>query len=247
MVSGNQSFSGGGIHLTGDGFIYASSITGNTAAVESGGIALQGIDHVLRVVDSTFSGNMAGAGNGGGIYFGITAGNSTLEVTNSTFGNNTAPFQGRTIAMQAIGVGSSTTTILRNSIFASDSVPNLSAQTFSGGGPAVFESHGFNLASDNSSTSLNLPSDQNSANAGLEPLADNGGTTFTHALMGSSDALDGGNNGGSRVTSGQRGNGFARTIDLALTNVPGGDGTDIGAYEAQTEPVTDRIFASGFQ
>ncbi|MEO8459596.1 MAG: choice-of-anchor Q domain-containing protein [Dokdonella sp.] len=226
-------------------FITSSTISGNMAA--SGG----GVENnssggcVMRLINSTVSGNSA-SNVGGGILNLSSSGNSRLEVINSTFANNTAPFQGRTIAMQAIGIGSSTTTILRNSIIASNSPPNLSAQTSSGGGPAVFVSRGFNLASDNSSTFLNLPSDQNSANAGLEPLADNGGPTMTHAL-GLSDAIDGGNNGGSRVTSGQRGNGFARTVDLMQTNVPGGDGTDIGAYEAQTEPVTDRIFASGFQ
>ena len=226
-------------------FISGSTISGNVSS-SGGGIFYVGSgEHVVRLINSTVSGNSA-SNVGGGILNLSSSGNSRLEVINSTFANNTAPFQGRTIAMQASGIGSSTTTILRNSIIASNSPPNLSAQTPSGGGPAVFVSRGFNLASDDSSAFLNQASDQNSGNTGLLPLADNGGPTFTHAL-GLSDAIDGGNNSGSGVTAGQRGNAFTRTVDLALPNVPGGDGTDIGAYEAQSEPITDRLFASGFE
>ncbi len=34
----------------------------------------------------------------------------------------------------------------------------------------------------------------------------------------------------------QRGSGFARTVDLTPANAAGGDGSDIGSYEAQAEP-----------
>jgi hypothetical protein len=38
---------------------------------------------------------------------------------------------------------------------------------------------------------------------------------------------------------------FARTVDLAATNV--GDGTDTGALEAQSEPLANRILRNGFE
>ena len=71
----------------------------------------------------------------------------------------------------------------------------------------------------------------------LGPLANNGGSTRTHALLGGSPAIDKGSNSGSGVTTDQRGS--TRVVDLAtVANASGGDGTDIGAYEAQTDPNT---------
>jgi len=67
----------------------------------------------------------------------------------------------------------------------------------------------------------------------LGPLQDNGGPTFTHALLCGSPAIDRGKNFSASATD-QRGVGFARTvIDPALPEPPGGDGTDIGAFEVQ--------------
>ena len=63
----------------------------------------------------------------------------------------------------------------------------------------------------------------------LGPLADLGGPTPTHALRFDSPALDAGHSGG--LTTDQRG--LPRPIDEPNTsNADGGDGSDIGAYEA---------------
>ena len=62
----------------------------------------------------------------------------------------------------------------------------------------------------------------------LGPLQDNGGPTFTHALLPGSPAIDAGKSFG--VIADQRG--FARTFDFAdVPNAPGSDATDIGAFE----------------
>ena len=67
----------------------------------------------------------------------------------------------------------------------------------------------------------------------LGPLQDNGGPTFTHALLTGSPAIDAGKNFTAGTTD-QRGSGFVRTFDNAsIANANGGDGTDIGAYEVQ--------------
>jgi hypothetical protein len=63
----------------------------------------------------------------------------------------------------------------------------------------------------------------------LGPLADLGGPTPTHALGFDSPAIDAGNSGG--LTTDQRG--MPRPIDgLDIPNAEGGDGSDIGAFEA---------------
>ncbi|MFZ1217942.1 MAG: choice-of-anchor Q domain-containing protein, partial [Chthoniobacterales bacterium] len=63
----------------------------------------------------------------------------------------------------------------------------------------------------------------------LGPLQNNGGPTFTHALLLGSPAIDKGESSSS--TTDQRG--FGRRKDIsALANAPGGDGADIGAVES---------------
>jgi len=64
----------------------------------------------------------------------------------------------------------------------------------------------------------------------LGPLADNGGPTLTHALRVGSPAIDKGENQ-SFLTTDQRGQ--PRAYDNPnIANAAGGDGSDIGAYEA---------------
>lgn len=72
--------------------------------------------------------------------------------------------------------------------------------------------------------------DKLSANAALGPLANNGGPTFTMALLAGSAAIDSAIAGG--ASADQRG--LARTFDdPSVVNAATSDGTDIGAYEAQ--------------
>ncbi len=66
----------------------------------------------------------------------------------------------------------------------------------------------------------------------LGPLQNNGGATFTHALLAKSPAIDAGNNV-TNLAFDQRGTGFARVS---------GEAPDIGAFETQ-----DTIFANGFE
>jgi predicted outer membrane repeat protein len=202
------------------------------------------------VVNSTFSANQAGLNGAGIINVCFVADRiATLDVINSTFANNSAVDFGGGIETVTLGPGTTATTSIRNNLFANNVPESLSAGAATDGGPATIESHGFNLASDDMSAVFSHPTDINLANAGLAPLADNGGPVPTHALLMGSDALDGGSNSGSGVLSDQRGFGSRRTVDLAVANVVGGDGSDIGAYEAQTEPgpLGDSLFADGFE
>jgi hypothetical protein len=92
-------------------------------------------------------------------------------------------------------------------------------------------SGGYNLASDNGDSFLINTTDRINIDPLLGPLANNGGPTFTHALLPGSPAIDKGKNFGS--TTDQRG--FPRTVDdPCIANASGGDGSDIGALETQT-------------
>ncbi len=94
-------------------------------------------------------------------------------------------------------------------------------------------SFGYNLSSDGGGGFLTATGDQIKKNPMLGPLQDNGGPTFTHALLCGSPAIDKGTNFSGLATD-QRGVGFGRTFDdPTVTNAVGGDGTDIGAFEVQ--------------
>jgi hypothetical protein len=101
-------------------------------------------------------------------------------------------------------------------------------------------SQGFNLIGNSSGSTItpaqstdqigtpSLPIDPK-----LGPLQDNGGPTFTQALLSESTAIDGGQSSGSKTD--QRG--FTRPVDFpGIPNATGGDGSDIGAFEVQTLP-----------
>ena len=57
---------------------------------------------------------------------------------------------------------------------------------------ASFITHGYNVCSDDGSGFLNGPGDQINTDPMLGPLQDNGGPTFTHALLPGSPAIDAG-------------------------------------------------------
>jgi hypothetical protein len=156
-------------------------------------------------------------------YGGIFNGGGTLTISNSTIsGNSSGNGSG------GIFNGGGTLTI-------GDSILNTGgasgANILNSGGTVT--SNGYNLSSDDASAYLNQTGDQNSTDPMLGPLQDNGGPTFTHALMTGSPAIDKGKNF-SGSTNDQRGTSFARTVDNpSIANATGGDGTDIGAFEVQ--------------
>jgi CSLREA domain-containing protein len=204
---------GGGVLNRGTLTVSGSTLWANRAPGGSGGgIANLG---TAAVSNSTLSANgttngLIGGGAGGGI-----ANLGTITVTNSTLSGNSAT-NGDGIA------NNSGTTTLKNTIV-SDGSPGRNCSVGSG----AITDGGHNLSSDNScvTAATSLPG---VTNLMLGPLADNGGPTPTHALGERSPAVDKGRSFG--ATADQRG--LPRPTDLGLvTNAPGGDGSDIGAYE----------------
>src|SRR5207244_433024 len=100
------------------------------------------------------------------------------------------------------------------------------------GGNRSITSDGYNLVSDSGGGDFTSAGDQINTNPQLDPmgLQDNGGLTPTVALVYGSPAIDQGVSFG--LTTDQRG--VARPFeDPNIPNASGGDGSDIGAYEAQ--------------
>jgi hypothetical protein len=195
--NGQNSF-GGGI-LNGSGgtvTIINSTVTGN-AAPFGGGIYNSG---TLTIVDSTVNGNMAGS-EGAAVYNA-----STLTITNSTFSSNAArgsggvcinggmllitnsTLSGNSATDGGGGVYNIGTLHIANTVLKrGDSGANISNAN---GGTVM--SLGYNVSSDDGSGFLTGPGDQINTDPLLGPLQNNGGTTFTHALLPGSPAIDAG-------------------------------------------------------
>ena len=205
--------SGGGIYTYyGNLTITNSSIQNNTSSSLGGGIYT--VYGTLTLDNTTISNNVATL-YGGGI--GI---NSSLNANNVTISNNTAS-SGGGVFLNASGI------VFNNSILAgntaTDSEPDCRG---------TFTSNGYNLIGNNSGCSFTpttgdlVGTNSSPINPRLTPLQDNGGSTFTHALMVGSPAIDAGNpatpGSGGNACLGTDQRGVARPVDAKC---------DIGAYE----------------
>lgn len=229
----NTAGEGGGVYLKEVGGTFtACTFSNNRTTGEGGGIWFGWFGRTLTLVNCTVSGNQTDA-NGAGIRHDGFCGNSTLQVFNSTIANNTSTMAGvggiYTTAAAGECDGITAKTILRSTIIANNSLPNLAAVA-SPGSTVMVTSLGYNLASDNPAAFLNQPTDILNTNPQLAPLAFYGGPTPTMALLNNSPALDKGNSFG--LVFDQRG--LARTFNFpAIANAA--DGTDIGAFELDAQ------------
>jgi len=147
------------------------TITDCTISGNSGGIV--GAATLLTVANSTISGNSAGT-SGGGIGT-----STTLRVANCTITGNSAPSGGGIYNVGSVEVSN---TILNAGA--------LGENIFNNGGTVT--SDGYNLSSDDGGGYLNGQGDQINTDPLLGPLQNNGGPTFTHALLPGSPAIDAG-------------------------------------------------------
>ncbi|GET43525.1 DUF4347 domain-containing protein [Microseira wollei] len=221
-LTGNQADRGGGIVNSGTLTLSNSTVNNNFARIKGGGI-YNGITGVLTLSNSTLSGNSS-VNDGGGIFNSSdfsTGGRVT--VTNSTLTSNSSSTNGG-------GIWSSGRVTVSNSIWAGNSAPTGSEvflYTSTGG---TFTSSGYNLVGQNGNgggfstvaTDIVLPGAIGTA---IQPLANNGGPTQTHALVAGSPAMNAGNNALIPIgtTTDQRGTGFDRIL---------GGTVDIGAVES---------------
>jgi hypothetical protein len=214
---------GGGLCVSSAGTltVTASLVTGNTASYGGGIFNSSG---KLMLINTTLSGNHSATSDptldGGGALDQWGAAPSTA-IINSTIVSNTAAITN--VARSGIWLENGTLTI-QNSIVAHNGVTsNLRIEN-----GAVFTSTGYNLTNSNVGIPFTTTTDLRNTNPLLGPLHDNGGSTWTHALLPGSPAID-------RIPSGVNGCGVTLTTDQRGQPRPGTFThlCDIGAYEAQ--------------
>src|SRR3990172_5350107 len=241
LVGGKSRDAGGAIHSNGQLTIQNSAVTGAAAGSDGGGVYVTS-PGTLTLTQSTVSGNAA-VNNGGGIF----NNGGTLTLTNTTISGNSAGSSGGglwntgeltllnvTVLLNAAdqnadeagvgggifhNTGSATT---KNTILAGNLVLHPPPTSLECAG--TINSAGHNLVQNAAGCTLSgaAAGDLFGVDALLGPLANNGGTTFTHALLPLSPAVDAGDTSGCPSTD-QRG--LPRPI---------GAGCDIGAVEEQS-------------
>jgi len=240
-VQGNMAYyAGGGIYNTGMMTITGSTISDNRTdnpghfGGDGGGIENDG---TMTIQDSTISGNTALGGGFDGGYGGGLFGNNTT-ITNSTITGNSGRFGGgvagggniaHTTFSNNSDVGYGGALYLTSPLELGNTILKAGASganIYNNGGTVT--SHGYNVCSDNGGGFLNGPGDQINTDPLLGPLQDNGGPTFTHALLPGSPALDTGDpNFTPPPDYDQRGPGFVRVFNGRI---------DVGSFEVQPTP-----------
>ncbi|MDX1416451.1 MAG: choice-of-anchor Q domain-containing protein, partial [Candidatus Promineifilaceae bacterium] len=189
-VSDNTSLNhnGGGIY----GFFNSainvtnSTVSGNAAGDVAGGLRTLGS---ATITNSTISGNTSTLWHGGALF----STDGTVTILNTTIVGNNAP-GGTAGGLMVATFGAPVTVTVQNSIIADNGTYNCQIE----GNPpdpappvAVLTSLGNNVISDGSCNPVG--SDQVVSDAGLDALANNGGPTWTHALLAGSPAIDAAN------------------------------------------------------
>ena len=195
----NFASSGGGIANAGVLTVTNSIFSSNMATFDGGGIVNDG---ALNVSNSTFSDNLAYYLDGGGIF-----NDGQLNVTNSTFSGNSAFFGNGGDISNWDGIATLLNTIVASSQYGENCY-------------GAIANAGHNLDRYNSCSWGTSNGSLSNTDPRLGPLADNGGSTLTMALLPGSPAINAGDDNGCPATD-QRG--LVRPV---------GPHCDIGAYEA---------------
>ncbi|MCL6749892.1 hypothetical protein KBT16_02405 [Nostoc sp. CCCryo 231-06] len=241
-VSGNTTnLGGGGIYNQGGTLsLTSSTVSGNTAKYGGGIVNADDGGYsggLVTLTNSTVSGNTA-LEDGGGIYNGYSyVADTRLTLINSTIANNTADSDG-----DGTGNGggvfntsdASSPVKVSNTIIASnfdkstsgDIHPDVDGSLIDSGNNLI----GNNTGSTGFTTSTLVGTSASPIDPKLGLLQNNGGATFTQALLANSPAIDAGKNSlvTTGVTTDQRGARFNRIFNGVV---------DIGAYEVQV-PIT---------
>jgi len=228
--SGGGTGRGGGIYCEGSLQLYGSTIAGNSAVggtrqgpapdgqARGGGIRASGVTDLTLC---TLSGNQASAASNarGGALEDLAA----TTIRSCTIVSNSAQHFGG-------GIEQAATLTIQNSIISLNTAntgPNVDGAVVS---------QGYNLVgAPVGSGGWTATGDQTGADPQVGALQNNGGLTPTHALLWFSPAMDQGNSAG--LATDQRGE--PRYDDPGLVNATGGDGSDIGAYEAAELRILD--------
>ena len=232
-ITNGSADNGSGIYNDHSNLTVSSSTVSDNSASYGGGIfndgGFDGLSFAsLTINNSTVSGNSASVIGGGILNFGpdgivdLTINNSTVSGNSATSGGGIYNSGG---GFPPFFQGLATVTIQDTILNAGASGENIYNDS------GAVTSQGYNLSSDNGGGFLTATGDQINTNPMLGPLQDNGGPTFTHALLSGSPAIDKGdpnfnpNDFNPPMLYDQRGPGFPRVVNNRI---------DIGAFEVQT-------------
>ncbi|MEX1019251.1 MAG: choice-of-anchor Q domain-containing protein [Litorilinea sp.] len=187
---------GGALAAHGVTHLTQSALYANRAEGNGGGI--YHADGTLRVANSTLSHNQAaGTPEDTDTGFGGAIANAGLgleplpaaqvEIINSSLISNTASQAGGALS-NLQGISGTAQITVENTILAFNSAPQAGTEGCYSNPPFTIASRGHNLQSDNS-CAFNATGDLVNTNPNIGPLADNGGPTWTHALLPSSPAI----------------------------------------------------------
>jgi hypothetical protein len=198
LVQGNTAAQGGGIYNNVHLELHNSRVLDNSATSSpGGGLYLPDGVGVSAISRTVVAENRALASAGGGIWT-----DRPLTLSNSTISNNSGFTEGGGLHIAADGdVAATNITLalnsldlykigeltLQNSLIYTPDQPNCFLVA------TLINSLGHNISDDASCSGLDEPTDMVDANPMLEPLADNGGNTLTHALQEGSPAIGHGN------------------------------------------------------
>ena len=218
--SGNTSNSGGGGGAYNVALLTANGCTfSNNSSSYGGGF---NSDTTANLSNCTFSANTS-LQDGGAVYSNLPSAGDAVALLNCTIYNNSAVRGGGYYSH----VGA---TRLGNCIVVGNSGGDLAVSS-----SGAFTSNDYNLVGTGAISNFSLAHDVRGATTTqlkLGPLQDNGGPTFTHALLESSLAIDAGNT--------------SLTIDQRGAARPQGGADDIGAYEASPSyQISDAVITEG--
>lgn len=250
-VADDLSFSGGGgIYNSGTLTLINTTVSGNTSR-KGGGIYSSGnaiVGASVALVNTTIGDNSAKF-SGGGIH---NTGESIINTFNSTITNNTI-----TVGSDILAGGGGIFNFDRGSVNLKNTIvvgnfDTISSFTFRSIAPDLsgsFNGNNNNLIGDlqGSSGTVGTGTDIVDPNPQLSPLQDNGGDILTYALLDGSPAIDAGSND-LIATDTEDLDGDGDTTELIPFDARGvariaGDAVDIGAVEANSEPV-ESVFIS---
>lgn len=209
----------GGVYARGTVDIQSSTISGNHSRSYAGLVVAGGPSYPASIVNSTISSNVAETKVGGIMT------KSSLTLFNTTIAFNTA----HSVSSGAGLYAKAQNQYLYNSIIAGNGGP-------AGEGDLSGSGYGTPVGLNNLivASTIGVPGDTIQACPKLEPLADNGGVTLTHALNHSSPAIDQGF--------------FTPNLQYDQRGAPrfAGPQEDIGSVEWQPGDTDERLFAGGF-
>ncbi|MCI5166055.1 MAG: hypothetical protein D3903_08135, partial [Candidatus Electrothrix sp. GM3_4] len=231
-VSGNSASQYGGGVTAGKSTVTLinSTVSGNTASNDGGGIYAD-YSSTVTLESSTVSGNSASEGGGIMVY------ESAVTLINSTVSGNTASQYGGGISVSDNGMGYDDATVTLESCLISGNSASQGRERYNDSSTVNADSYNlFGHSGESTAEAFSgfMPgvSDIIAASDGtqptalytiLSPLADNGGSTETHALPVGSPAIDLDTACSSGQSTDQRG--YWRPIGL---------GCDVGSFEADS-------------